>query len=239
MKTLNITLLCAVLLLGNVFAQEGSETAGTTPVEDTTTLTEVDPINDDGTTITDDGHEGHDHDDNWDPDAWDDNMSWEAWEAEMLASFNGPVTMAAVTAQTIKDVWQCYDSLEANMEDTMGEGYVYCDYMFPDAEIMYFDEEDEADYAMWNDEMGGMDWQAAGMDLWELEMRFNCLLWNEDPTFDCFGEDAHFEDFDMEHEHYDQWGDYDEEFEKDETWNYLEVHYGPWTENDWKRFMAS
>jgi len=121
----------------------------------------------------------------------------------------------------------------------MWQGYVFCDSEF---EISYddylFADYDESEFAGYEDDMDNYDgWSTA--DDWELEERFYCMMYAMEMGSagdECWEDD--FSDYDYEHGHYDQWGEYDKEFEEDESTFYLEEYFGSWTAANWAQFMA-
>jgi len=81
-------------------------------------------------------------------------------------------------------------------------------------------------------------WDTA--DDWELEERLYCMVYammEEGNSGDeCWEDD--FTDYHMAGGHYDQWGEFDEQFEEDESLFYLEEYFGAWTADDWSRFIS-
>lgn len=76
-------------------------------------------------------------------------------------------------------------------------------------------------------------------DTWELEERLYCMVYAMEMGSsgdECWEDD--FSDYDMESGHYDQWGEFDSEFEEDESMFYLEEYFGSWTASNWAQFMA-
>jgi len=164
-------------------------------------------------------------------------MTDEDYEALAMLEFMDSVTYADYLSGLINDLWECYDTLEANDEELLWSGYVFCDsefeidyddYLFPDYDDEYGYEDDMDQYDGWNE-----------ADTWELEERLYCMVYAMEMGSsgdECWEDD--FSDYDMESGHYDQWGEFDSEFEEDESMFYLEEYFGSWTATNWAQFMA-